>query len=209
MAIRLILRNPDGTFTRGSLKNAENQFTKFGSNVIKGGRKILNQKKKRAKGTLFDDFHYTLDIKKTSMQMGFRFGRAKDYWEFIDEGVKGAGGTTSGSTKAGKYKSKGTGLARGQGSPFRFKTKQPPLSAILGWVKLKGLSGKSQRGIAFAIALNIKRRGLERTQFYTKPINEELTKLPNDLLRGFGKDMDRLISNIPKRMVVVTNKMSL
>tara|TARA_R100000655_G_scaffold55966_1_gene94101 strand:+ start:1339 stop:1932 length:594 start_codon:yes stop_codon:yes gene_type:complete len=197
MAIRLQIRNPDGTFARGNLMNTENVFTKFGSNVIKGGRKILNQKKKRAKGTLFDDFHYTLDIKKTAMQMGFRFGGAEKYWEFIDEGVKGSGGF------------KGSGRMRGQGSPFRFKTKQPPLSAILGWVKLKGLSGKSQKGIAFAIARTIKQRGLERTQFYTKPINEELTKLPNDLLRGFGKDMDRLISNIPKRMVVVTNKMSL
>ena len=208
MAIRLQLRNPDGTFATGNLMNTEKVFTKFGSNVIKGGRKILNQKKKRAKGTLFDDFHYTLNIKKTAMEMGFRFGGAEKYWEFIDEGVKGAGGTTSGSTKAGKYKSKGTGLARGRNSKFSFRTKQPPLNAILGWVKLKGLSGKSQRGIAFAIALNIKRRGLERTQFYTKPVTEQLKKLPDDLLRGFAKDMDKLISRIPKKMVVVKEKMT-
>ena len=196
MAIRLQLRNPDGTFATGNLKNTEKIFTKFGSNVIKGGRKILNQKKKRAKGTLFDDFHYTLNIKKTAMEMGFRFGGAEKYWEFVDEGVKGAGGF------------KGSGRMRGQGSPFKFKTKQPPLNAILGWVKLKGLSGKSQRGIAFAIARTIKQRGLERTQFYTKPVNEELKKLPDDLLRGFAKDMDKLISRIPKKMVVVKEKMT-
>ena len=191
MAIRLILRNPDGTFAKGNLMNTEKIFEKFGSNVIKGGRKILNQKKKRAKGTLFDDFHYTLNVKKTAMQMGFRFGGAEKYWEFIDEGVKGSGGF------------KGSGRMRGQGSPFKFRTKQPPLNDILSWVKLKGISGKSQRGIAFAIARTIKQRGLERTQFYTKPVTEQLKKLPKELLKGFAKDMDKLISKIPKKMVVI------
>ena len=41
------IRNPDGTFAKGSLQNAEKQFTRFGSNVIKGGRRILNERKKR------------------------------------------------------------------------------------------------------------------------------------------------------------------
>ena len=72
------------------------------------------------------------------------------------------------------------------------------------------LAGKEDagEGIAFAIALNIKRRCLERTQFYTKPVTEQLKKLPDDLLRGFAKDMDKLISRIPKKMVVVKEKMT-
>lgn len=199
MAIRLILRNPDGTFTRGSLKNAENQFTKFGSNVIKGGRKILNERKKRNKGTLFNDFHYTLDVRKTSMRMGFRFGGAEKYWDFVDEGVRGFGGMTKGGKRGG------TGVARGQNSPYSFKYANPGGALVQALKRGYGLSTSR----AFAAGYNIKRRGLERTQFYSRPIKEQLKKLPEELLKGFGKDMDKLIKDIPERMVVVTSKMSL
>tara|TARA_R100000988_G_C3983366_1_gene158246 strand:+ start:691 stop:1272 length:582 start_codon:yes stop_codon:yes gene_type:complete len=193
MAIRLTLRNPDGTFTRGSLKNAEKQFTKFGSNVIEGGRKILNQKKKRNKGTLFNDFHYTLDVKRTSMQMGFRFGGAEKYWDFVDEGVRGFGGF------------KGRGRARGQGSPYKFNYANPGGALVQALKRGYGLSTSR----SFAAGYNIKRRGLERTQFYSKPIKEQVKKLPDELLSGFAKDIDKLIKDIPERMVVVTNEMSL
>ena len=206
MPIRLQLRSPDGKFISGSTKEAEKIFTIFGSNVIKGGRKILNKKKKRATGDLFNDYHYTLKSTKTSLTMAFEFGKASDYWAFVDEGVKGSGGVTSGSTKAGKYKSKGTGLSRGRGSKFRFKTKQPPLSAIVPWVKLKGIGGKNQRGIAFAIALNIKRRGLERTQFFSKPLEEQIQKLPTDIVKGFANDVEKLLDKLPDELVVIKDK---
>ena len=113
MAIKLQIRNPDGTYARGDLGNTEKEFTTFGSKVIQGGRKILTQKKKRSTGALYSDFHYTLKVKKTSMDIGFEFGKAKDYWEFVDEGVRGFGGF------------KGRGRARGMGSPFSFKYANP------------------------------------------------------------------------------------
>ena len=194
MPIRLQLRSPDGKFISGSTKEAEKIFTIFGSNVIKGGRKILNKKKKRATGDLFNDYHYTLKSTKTSLTMAFEFGKASDYWAFVDEGVKGAGGF------------KGSGRMRGQGSPFKFKTKQPPLSAILPWVKLKGIGGKNQRGIAFAIALNIKRRGLERTQFFSKPLEEQIQKLPTDIVKGFANDVEKLLDKLPDELVVIKDK---
>tara|TARA_R110002020_G_scaffold102751_1_gene241018 strand:- start:9425 stop:10012 length:588 start_codon:yes stop_codon:yes gene_type:complete len=194
MPIRLQLRRPDGKFISGSTKEAEKIFTIFGSNVIKGGRKILNKKKKRATGDLFNDYHYTLKSTKTSLTMAFEFGKASDYWAFVDEGVKGAGGF------------KGSGRMRGQGSPFKFKTKQPPLSAILPWVKLKGIGGKNQRGIAFAIALNIKRRGLERTQFFSKPLEEQIQKLPTDIVKGFANDVEKLLDKLPDELVVIKDK---
>ena len=193
MALKLILRNPDGTFTRGSLKNAEKQFTKFGSNVIKEGRKILNQKKKRNKGTLFNDFHYTLNVKRTSMDMGFKFGRAEKYWDFVDEGVRGFGGF------------KGRGRARGMGSPYKFHYDNPGGELVQALKRGYGLSTSR----AFAAGYNIKRRGLERTQFYSKPMKEQLKKLPDELLKGFAQDIDKLITDIPKRMIVVREKMTI
>ena len=190
MAIRLILRNPDGTFTKGSLKNAEKQFTKFGSNVIKGGRKILNQKEKRNRGTLFNDFHYILDVKRTAMRMGFRFGGAEKYWDFVDEGVRGFGGF------------KGRGRARGMNSDYSFKYANPKGDLVKALKREYGLSTSR----AFAAGYNIKRRGLERTQFYSRPMKEQLKKLPDELLKGFAQDIGKLTKDIPKRMVVVREK---
>lgn len=193
MAIKLILRNPDGTFTKGTLKNAEKQFTKFGSNVIKGGRKILNERKKRNKGTLFNGFHYVLNVKRTSMRMGFRFGGAEKYWDFVDEGVKGFGGMKKGGIRGG------TGVARGQGSPYKFNYANPGGALVQALKRGYGLSTSH----AFGAGYNIKRRGLERTQFYSRPVKQELKKLPDELLKGFAQDIDKLIKDIPEKMVVV------
>lgn len=193
MAIRLILRNPDGTFAKGSLHNAEKQFTRFGSNVIKGGRRILNERKKRNKGALFNDFHYTLNVKRTSMQIGFRFGRAEKYWDFIDEGVRGFGGMKKGGIRGG------TGVTRGAGSPYSFKYANPGGDLVQALKTQYGLS----TSYAFASGYNIKRRGLERTQFYSKPVKEQVKKLPEELLKGFATDIDKLIDDIPDKMVVI------
>ena len=196
MAIRLTLRNPDGTFTKGSLKNAEKQFTKFGSNVIEGGRKILNQKKKRNKGTLFNDFHYTLNVRQTTMRMGFRFGGAEKYWDFVEEGVRGFGVMKKGGRRGV------TGVARGQGSPYKFNYANPEGDLVQALKRGYGLSTSR----AFAAGYSLKRRGLERTQFYSRPIKEQLKKLPKELLKGFSQDIGKLIKDIPERMVVVREK---
>ena len=194
MAIKLQLRNPDGTYTRGSLKNAEKAFTTFGSKVVQGGRKILNEKQKRASGTLFSDFHYNLKTRGNTLDLGFDFGRASNYWQFVNEGVRGFGGMTKGGKRGG------TGVARGQGSPYKFNYANPGGELVQALKRQYGLS----TGHAFGAGYNIKRRGLERTQFFTKPLNEQLKKLDTDILSGFAKDIDKLLNNMPEKLVVIT-----
>ena len=171
-------------------KNTIQAMQKLGSNVVREGKGILKRKKKTtSKNTLYNDFDYLVTADKNSVTLEFVFGGAEDYWAFVDEGVRGAGGY------------KGSGKMRGQGSPFKYSTKQPPLSVILSWVKSKGLTGKSQRGIAFAVARSIKQRGLTRTQFITKPIKEQYKKLPNELTKAFALDLENLLDKaIPKTM---------
>lgn len=53
MAIKLKLRSPDGKYVKGDVKHLEKALTKFGSNVIKEGRKILNQKRKEHRRILY------------------------------------------------------------------------------------------------------------------------------------------------------------
>ena len=187
--MRLQFRNPKtGQFVKGDTKNLDKTFTKFGSNVIQQARGILS-KNKKGSSKLSSNLSYNLQTHKSGLSFSIDFGSSSDYWQYVDEGVQGVGGF------------KGIGRMRGQGSPFKYSTKQPPLSAILTWVKSKGLTGKSQRGIAFAVARSIKQRGLTRTQFITKPIKEQYKKLPNELTKAFALDLENLLDKaIPKTM---------
>ena len=165
---------------------------KLGGNVIKEGRGILKKKKKTTSGnTLYNDFDYLVTSSKNSVTLEFEFGNAQDYWAFVDEGVKGAGGF------------KGSGRMRGQGSPFRFgsgksKGKWPQFtSAIQKWIKKKGIKGRDKKGrfitnksLGFLIQRAIYQRGLTRTQFFTRPYTQQLKKQEDKILQAFANDLE-------------------
>jgi hypothetical protein len=200
MAVVFRLRGTDGKFVKGDAKNLEKAMTTFGSNVVKEGRAILNQKGKRTQdNTLFNQFHYTMSSTDSTISMGFEFGDADDYWQFVDQGVKGVGGF------------KGSGMARGAGSPFKFKYANPGgamVNAIRGWIKNKPISlmDGNEIGTAFAIGYSIKRRGLERTMFYSKPVEKALKTLPDELTEAFRLDFSKLIDKLPSKVLIETTK---
>ena len=205
MAVVFRLRGPDGKFVKGEAKNLEKAMTTFGSNVVKGGRAILNQKGKRTQeNTLFNQFHYTMSSTDSTISMGFEFGDADDYWQFVDQGVKGTG------SKGGRSKTTGQ-FTRGAGSPFKFKYDNPGgalVNAIRGWIKNKpiSLSDGNEIGTAFAIGYSIKRRGLERTMFYSKPVEKALKTLPDELTEAFRLDFSKLIDKLPSKVIIETTK---
>ena len=201
MAVRLKLRSPDGKYVRGEVKHLEKALTKFGSNVIKEGRRILNQKKKRTQAnTLFNDYHYKMRSTSSTITFGFEFGRASDYWEFVDQGVVGTGSSGGRSKTTGQF-------TRGSGSPFKFKYDNPGgalVNAIKGWVinKPVGLGDSNTNSAAWAIGYSIKRRGLERTMFYSKPVDKALKKLPNELTEAFRLDLEKLVGKLPNKIKI-------
>ena len=104
------------------------------------------------------------------------------HYQFLDEGVSGA-----------KYNK---GISR-----FKYTTKMPPVSKIRAWMDLvptrwvpkNTTSGKKRdqesimRGIAFAIARNIFNKGLERTDFYSKAINDQkILDFEKQLMEQYG-----------------------
>ena len=205
MAVVFRLRGLDGKFVKGDAKNLEKAMTSFGSNVVKGGRAILNQKGKRTQeNTLFNQFHYTMSSTDSTISMGFEFGDADDYWQFVDQGVKGTG------SKGGRSKTTGQ-FTRGAGSPFKFKYDNPGgalVNAIRGWIKNKPISlgDSNEIGTAFAIGYSIKRRGLERTMFYSKPVEKALKTLPDELTEAFRLDFSKLIDKLPSKVLIETTK---
>ena len=185
-------------------KNTIQAMQKLGSNVVREGKGILKRKKKTtSKNTLYNDFDYLVTADKNSVTLEFEFGGADDYWAFIDEGVKGAGGY------------KGSGKMRGQGSPFRFgsgKSKgnwQSFKTKIKKWIqnkpiKLRGSKGRfisktesNINSVAFLIQRAIYQRGLERTQFFSKPFTQQFNKQAEKITESFADD---LLSQIDEKL---------
>ena len=168
-------------------KNTIQALQVLGTNVVKEGRGILKRKKKTTSpNTLFNEFDYLVTNTGETVTLEFVFGKADDYWQFVDEGVKGAGGF------------KGSGRARGQGSPFKFSNKMPPRRAIDKWIVTKPLkAGRDEKGrfvsrksLAFLIQRSIFQRGLERTQFFSRPFTEQLDKQTDNITKAFADDIE-------------------
>ena len=176
------------------LKNTIQAMQKLGGKVVKEGRGILKKKKKTTSpNTLFNDFDYLVTAKKDSVTLEFEFGGAEDYWQFVDEGVRGAGGY------------KGKGKMRGQGSPFKFSNKMPPRGVIDRWIVSKPLKAARKDGkfikrksLAFLIQRAIYQRGLTRTQFFIKPFTTELKKQTDAIVEAFGEDLEKQLETIIK-----------
>ena len=181
------------------LENTIQAMQKLGGKVVKEGRAILKKKKKQTKAnTLYNDFDYLVTADKTNVTLTFDFGGASDYWDFVDEGVRGSGGY------------KGSGKARGQGSPFSFKKKNIARGVVLKWIANKPLKLRNEKGqfeeksqanlksAAFLIGRAIAQRGLTRTLFFTKPYNEEVNKYENKITQAFADDLEIALANTLK-----------
>ena len=121
------------------------------------------------------------------IELIFEFGGAEDYWDFVDEGVRGSGGF------------KGSGKMRGQGSPFKFKGKNIKKGVIDRWIVYKPLKeARDKQGrfiprksMAFLIGRAIAQRGLTRTQFFSKPLTQQLKKQSDAIVEAFGNDVEK------------------
>ena len=184
------------------LDNTIQAMQKMGLNVVTQGKKILKKKKKVTKrGDLIKGFDYNVTGSSNSVDLQFVFGKAKKYWQFVDEGVRGKGGYSPGKG-AKKNKSgdaRGMSPIRGKGSPFKFKKNNLKQGVIAKWIKnkplkLRGADGKfmekTQKNIksaAFVIGRAIVKRGLERTQFFSTPYKKINTNL---IVEAFSKDLE-------------------
>ena len=92
---------------------------------------------------------------------------------------------------------KGSGKMRGQGSPFTYSSKMPPRKPLINWIKNKPLKGRAKSGrfitnesFAFLIQRAIYQRGLERTQFFTRPFTQQLNRQTNKITEAFADDLE-------------------
>ena len=165
----------------------------WGAKLVTDLQRSASQHK--ASGALESSISF--DIEFDGQFLNFEL-KLNDYYKYLDLGVKGAKFTHSSSAN----------------SPFKYKTKYPPLSAIGKWVGEKGIgffekkktkSNKTYKkritpgkdsilGTIKTLQHIIFTRGIEATNFYSNVVNTgRVDDLRKQLIDGFGKD---LIANL-------------
>jgi len=167
----------------------EDALNKFAKNVVKQSRSNLTRKKKNASKSLYNSLGYDLTVSKNSFSLSFEM---EDYGEFIDKGVKGVGGTKADGTK---WKTK-----KVDNNLYKYTNKKPPTKAFDRWIVRRGIAPRtstgqftSRKSTAFAIATSVYHTGLETTNFFTKPLEDNFEKLPDELVEAFALTVDNII----------------
>ena len=170
-------------------KNTIRALNKLGASVVTDGRRILRNFKPYAattsSNTLYNDFDYVVTSNNEMIALKWEFGGAESYWQFVDEGVRGA--------QPQKHK----GRPRAIGSPFKYSNKMPPRGAIDRWIVNKPLKAAREKGkfisrksLAFAIQRSIFEKGVHRTQFFSRPFEQDLEKQSDNIGKAFADDLE-------------------
>jgi len=112
----------------------------------------------------------------------------------------------------GFYQDKGvSGVKKKYNTPFSYKSKggvkglkgMPPPSAFDKWTIRRGIAprgagGKfqSRKSLNFAIARSIFEKGIKPSLFFTKPFEAAFKNLPDDLIEGYGFEVEDLFNDI-------------
>jgi hypothetical protein len=160
------------------LKETRDTLNKFAKYVIQESKNNLSKSNKNVSKELYNSLGYDLNVSKNSFSLSILM---EDYGVFQDKGV-------SGTEK--KYN-----------TPFKYTNKRPPASAFSNWVVRKGLKGTrdakgrfvSRKGLMFAVANSIFKKGIKPSMFFTTPFQKAFKDLPEELILSFGLDLERFI----------------
>ena len=160
------------------LKDTRDALNAFGKYVVQQSRSKLTQSNKNVSKRLYESLGYDLKVMPNSFSMAFLM---ENYGEYQDKGVSG--------TEV-KYN-----------TPYKYTNKMPPPSAFSQWVVRKGLKGTrdasgrfvSRKGLQFAIAKSIFKKGIKPSLFFTKPFEAAFKNLPNDIVEAYGLDVENFL----------------
>jgi hypothetical protein len=167
------------------LKNVEESLNKFAKYVVQQSRSNLTKNKKNVSKSLYDSIEYDLNVSPNSFSLSFIMD---EYGMFQDKGVSG---------KKKKYN-----------TPYRYTNKMPPIKPLADWAKFKNIRLRNEKGqygkgnyktIGFLIARSIFNKGIKPSLFFTKPFEKAFERLPDELVKSFGLDLDDLLDFTTKR----------
>ena len=165
------------------LKETQAALRAFGKYVVQQARTNLTKGKKNVSKELYDSLGFTLE----EVSAGFRlFFEMEDYGMFQDRGV-------SGTEK--KYN-----------TPYKYTNKMPPAKAFDKWAVRKGIAprgkgGKfvNRKGLNYAIAKSIYKKGIRPSMFFTKPFAAAFKRFPDEFVEAYSIGIEKQIQvNINK-----------
>ena len=159
-----------------------NTLEAFGKKVVKEARYNLTKKKKNASKELYNSVKYNISNKNGSVVLSFEMA---DYGQFVDKGVKGAGGVRKSTSQFNTRNNKGKlwKLKKVTNKDFKFgKSGGISPKHFKKWARSKGLS-------EFAVAKSVYHTGLETTNFFTRPLEQNFDKLSDEILNSFANDI--------------------
>jgi hypothetical protein len=164
------------------------ELNKFGKYVQQQAKSNLSKKKKKDTSKLYNGINYNVVPTKDGAVLSFDFKDANTYWEFVDKGVKGVSSSAKAPTSPFKF---GTGSG-GSGGLTK---------GINGWVARKRIQFKdrktgqflSYKSTAFLIIRSIWHKGLETTNFFTKPFEAAFLRLPDEIYAAYGLEVEKQI----------------
>tara|TARA_R110000744_G_scaffold82298_2_gene161650 strand:- start:751 stop:1284 length:534 start_codon:yes stop_codon:yes gene_type:complete len=166
------------------LKNVEEYLEGLGVDIVEQGKRNLSDARK-SNGDLYDTLKYEFESDENSFVVKFLM---QEYGIYVDKGVKG---------KTSTYPKTAAAL-----SPFQYGSGNFPkgglTTGIKEWVKKKRFqfrdkkSGKfmSYESTALLVTRSIYNKGIEATEFFSKPFNRVLQEVPIELVKAFKLDIE-------------------
>ena len=167
------------------LTNVQESLNKFAKYVVQQSRSNLTKNKKNVSKSLYNSIDSNVSVHKNSFSLSFIMD---EYGMFQDKGVSG---------KKKKYN-----------TPFRYTNKMPPIKPLADWAKFKNIRLRNEKGqyekgnyktIGFLIARSIFNKGIKPSLFFTKPFEKAFERLPDELVKSFGLDLEDLLDFTTKR----------
>ena len=104
----------------------------------------------------------------------------------------------------GMYQDKGvSGTKKKYNTPYSYTSKMPPTKPLAQWAKKRNIRLRDEQGrftrgnyntIGYLIARSIYRKGIKPSLFFTKPFEQAFKKLPDELVKKFGLDVEDFLA---------------
>ena len=152
----------------------------MGKEVIEQANRNLSKAKISTAGHLSKGMTSKASIKNSSVELNISIA---GYWEYMNYGVSGVGGTKADKKVNGKIiKGENWKLKKVTNNKYKYREKMPPPSAFSRYT--------SDKGKQFAIAKSIFHRGLKTTLFFSNPFEAEVDELSDELETAITKAIE-------------------
>ena len=167
----------------------EKHLATFIKEVVRQSKSNLTRQDRNVSKKLYNSIKGDFKVHKNSIGIYFTM---EEHGEYLDKGVRGAGGTRNTTSKFNKRDNKGKiWKQKAPKSPFRFRDKKPSVKHFKEWARSKGLN-------PYAVRESVYRQGIAPSLFFTKAFEGRFKKLPNELIDKFGLDIDEQFNDILK-----------